>query len=239
QLVADAGHELRTPLTSLRTNLDLLVQTTSRGGLSDQDREELLADVRAQSEELTALVQDIVELARDDPAAAQVEELDFAEICERAIDRVKRRAPGLTFEVKLAPWVVRGDATALERAVANILDNAAKWSPAGATVQVRLDGGGGDICSSSTRSRVYRGPTCHTCSSASTAPPMPAGCLAPGSGWRSSSRSPTGMVARSKQPGPTPAERRAPFVSPLPLAPEPSRRLLGPFSGSSQDAGRL
>jgi two-component system, OmpR family, sensor histidine kinase MprB len=141
QLVADAGHELRTPLTSLRTNLDLLVQTTSRGGLSDQDREELLADVRAQSEELTVLVQDLVELARDDPAAAQVEELDFAEICERAIDRVKRRAPGLTFEVKLAPWVVRGDATALERAVANILDNAAKWSPAGATVQVRLDGG--------------------------------------------------------------------------------------------------
>ena len=141
QLVADAGHELRTPLTSLRTNLDLLVQSASRGGLSDEDREELLADVRAQSEELTVLVQDLVELARDDPAAAQVEELDFAEICERAIDRVKRRGPGLTFDAKLAPWVVRGDSTALERAVANILDNAAKWSPAGATVRVRLDGG--------------------------------------------------------------------------------------------------
>ncbi len=141
QLVADAGHELRTPLTSLRTNLDLLVQSATRGGLSDEDRDELLADVRAQSEELTILVQDLVELARDDPAAAQVEELDFAEVCERAIDRVKRRAPGLTFDVKLAPWVVKGDATALERAVANILDNAAKWSPAGASVQVRLDGG--------------------------------------------------------------------------------------------------
>jgi two-component system sensor histidine kinase MprB len=141
QLVADAGHELRTPLTSLRTNLDLLVQSATRGGLSEEDRDELLADVRAQSEELTVLVQDLVELARDDPAAAQVEELDFAEVCERAIDRVRRRAPGLTFDVKLAPWVVRGDATALERAVANILDNAAKWSPAGGTVQVRLDGG--------------------------------------------------------------------------------------------------
>jgi two-component system sensor histidine kinase MprB len=141
QLVADAGHELRTPLTSLRTNLDLLVQSATRGGLSDEDRDELLADVRAQSEELTMLVQDLVELARDDPAAAQIEELDFAEICERAIDRVRRRAPGLTFDVKLAPWVVKGDATALERAVANILDNATKWSPAGATVQIRLDGG--------------------------------------------------------------------------------------------------
>jgi two-component system sensor histidine kinase MprB len=141
QLVADAGHELRTPLTSLRTNLDLLVQSATRGGLSDSDRDELLADVRAQSEELTALVQDLVELARDEPPGAQVEELDFAEICERAVDRIKRRAPDLTFDAKLAPWTVRGDSTALERAVVNILDNAAKWSPPHGTVQVRLDGG--------------------------------------------------------------------------------------------------
>ena len=141
QLVADAGHELRTPLTSLRTNLDLLVQSASRGGLAEADREEVLADVRAQSEELTVLVQDLVELARDDPPDAEVEELDYADICERALDRIKRRAPDLTFDVKLAPWTVRGDATALERAVVNILDNAAKWSPPNGTVQVHLDGG--------------------------------------------------------------------------------------------------
>ena len=63
QLVADASHELRTPLTSLRTNLEVL----ARGGPPDPgDRDRLRADLVAQLEELTALVGDLVELARDD-----------------------------------------------------------------------------------------------------------------------------------------------------------------------------
>lgn len=143
QLVADAGHELRTPLTSLRTNLDLLAQSMDAGerGLPPAERDALVADVRAQIEELTGLVQDLVELARDDPPAAQAEEVDFAEVCERAVDRVRRRAASLTFDAELAPWSVRGDATALERAVTNILDNAAKWSPPAGKVSVRLERG--------------------------------------------------------------------------------------------------
>ncbi len=71
QLVADAGHELRTPLTSLRTNIDLLTQADSEGGLPAQARAELLADVRAQIEELTTLIGDLVELARDEPLPAR------------------------------------------------------------------------------------------------------------------------------------------------------------------------
>jgi two-component system, OmpR family, sensor histidine kinase MprB len=143
QLVADAGHELRTPLTSLRTNLDLLAQSAAAGerGLPAKDRDELLADVRAQVEEMSGLVQDLVELARDDPPAATAESFDLAAICERALDRVRRRAPGLNFEVHLEPWLVHGDATALERAVTNLLDNAAKWSPQAGTVTVTLKSG--------------------------------------------------------------------------------------------------
>jgi len=57
-------------------------------------------------------------------------------VIEHGIDRVRRRAPGLTFMVTTKPWIVFGDATALERAVTNLLDNAAKWSPAGGTVTV-------------------------------------------------------------------------------------------------------
>ena len=68
QLVADAGHELRTPLTSLRTNLDLLTQADRQGGLSEASRAELLDDVRFQIEELTTLIGDLTELARDEPA---------------------------------------------------------------------------------------------------------------------------------------------------------------------------
>jgi two-component system, OmpR family, sensor histidine kinase MprB len=139
RLVADAGHELRTPLTSLRTNIDLLTQAGI--DLPASAREELLDDVRAQLEELTTLVGDLVELARDEPTPAAVGTVELHEVLDQAVARVRRRAPSLTFEVAADPWYVEGDSSALERALTNLLDNAAKWSPPGGTVRVTLQGG--------------------------------------------------------------------------------------------------
>jgi two-component system sensor histidine kinase MprB len=143
RLVADAGHELRTPLTSLRTNLDLLAQADAEGGaqLPPGARTELLADVRAQIEELTNLIGDLVELARDEPLALVVEPVELPEVLDQAVARVRRRAPGVTFDVDAQPWWVVGEAGGLERALTNLLDNAAKWSPAGGVVTVRLADG--------------------------------------------------------------------------------------------------
>ena len=141
QLVADAGHELRTPLTSLRTNLDLLTQADDVGGLPAEARAELLDDVRAQIEEMTTLIGDLVELARDEPLTHVVESVDLSEVVYRALIRVRRRAPGVTFDVDAQPWWVIGEPAPLERAITNLLDNAAKWSPSGGTVTVRLGGG--------------------------------------------------------------------------------------------------
>ena len=146
QLVADAGHELRTPLTSLRTNLDLLAQADGADGAGGVElppgaKAELLGDVRAQIEELTTLIGDLVELARDEPLTHVVEAVDLPEVVDRAIGRVRRRAPGLTFDVGLDSWYVVGESAGLERAVTNLLDNAAKWSPPGGTVTVRLTDG--------------------------------------------------------------------------------------------------
>jgi two-component system sensor histidine kinase MprB len=140
RLVADAGHELRTPLTSLRTNLELLAASDrpDAPSLSEQDRKEISDDVRAQVEELSTLVGDIVELAREDAPQVVHEPVELTEVVERALARVGRRAPSVHFEVDLAPWSLLGDANALERAVLNLLDNAAKWSPAAATVHVAL-----------------------------------------------------------------------------------------------------
>ncbi|MPZ66992.1 MAG: HAMP domain-containing protein [Pseudonocardiaceae bacterium] len=140
RLVADAGHELRTPLTSLRTNLELLLASDRPDAptLSEQDRHEIYDDVRAQVEELSTLVDDLVELAREDAPQAGHETLDLVEIVQRAVARAQRRATDILFDVDLAPWELSGDANALERAVLNLLDNAAKWSPAGGTVTVRL-----------------------------------------------------------------------------------------------------
>ncbi len=140
RLVADAGHELRTPLTSLRTNLELLAASNrpDAPSLSEQDRKEISDDVRAQVEELSTLVGDIVELAREDAPQVVHEPLELPEVVERALARAGRRAPDVHFDVDLMPWSMLGDANALERAVLNLLDNAAKWSPSDATVTVRL-----------------------------------------------------------------------------------------------------
>jgi two-component system sensor histidine kinase MprB len=147
QLVADAGHELRTPLTSLRTNLDLLAQSEASldRQLPKEDRDALLADVRAQAEELSGLVADLVELARDDSPSAGPEPVDFAAVVDRAVERVRRRAVGVRFDVALQPWTVYGESAQLERAVTNVLDNAVKWSPADGAVAVRLMNGRLDV----------------------------------------------------------------------------------------------
>ncbi|HEY8455193.1 MAG TPA: HAMP domain-containing sensor histidine kinase [Actinopolymorphaceae bacterium] len=143
RLIADAGHELRTPLTSLRTNLDLLVQSESDDGprLSPADRSALLQDVRAQVVELSSLVGDLVELSREDPPTAAHAPVDFADIVTHAAERVRRRAQSLRFDLTIEPWTLWGDAQALERAVTNLLDNAAKWSPPGSVVTVTLRDG--------------------------------------------------------------------------------------------------
>ena len=62
QLVADASHELRTPITSLRTNIEVLAESDA---LPREERERLRADVEEQVAELGALVNDLIELARD------------------------------------------------------------------------------------------------------------------------------------------------------------------------------
>jgi two-component system sensor histidine kinase MprB len=141
QLIVDAGHELRTPLTSLRTNLELLAQADRRGGMNESARQEIFEDVTAQVEELSTLVGDLVELARDTPLEQTPEPLDMSDIVPRAVDRVRRRAPSVAFEAHVPPWWVVGEAQILERAVLNLLDNAAKWSPAGGTVRISLHNG--------------------------------------------------------------------------------------------------
>ncbi|MFB9904593.1 sensor histidine kinase [Allokutzneria oryzae] len=140
RLVADAGHELRTPLTSLRTNLELLLasQRADTPNLSEEDRSEIYADVRAQVNELSTLVGDLVELARDDAPGVVHEPVEMVDVVERALERARRRAPNLEFDARLRPWVLDGDANALERAALNLLDNAAKWSPPGGRVRVEL-----------------------------------------------------------------------------------------------------
>jgi two-component system sensor histidine kinase MprB len=140
RLVADAGHELRTPLTSLRTNVELLMAAMEPGAppLPEQEMVDLRADVIAQIEELSTLVGDLVDLTRDDAGEVVHEPVDVSEIIDRCLERVRRRRNDIEFDVDVTPWQVYGDPTGLSRAVLNLMDNAAKWSPSGETVGVRL-----------------------------------------------------------------------------------------------------
>ncbi|MBM7367359.1 HAMP domain-containing sensor histidine kinase [Gordonia hydrophobica] len=140
RLVADAGHELKTPLTSLRTNLELLIASSAPGApaVPAADMVELRSDVMAQIEELSTLVGDLVDLARDDALEAVHQEVDLEEVLDSALERVRRRRTDIDFDVQTTPWFVFGEEHALSRAVLNVLDNAAKWSPPGRAVRVRL-----------------------------------------------------------------------------------------------------
>ena len=136
RLVADASHELRTPLTSLRTNVELI----ARGNLPESDRKQALADVSAQLEELTALVTDVVDLARDGEPEVGIEDVRLDLLVADAVERARRHAPGVQFDTSLESSLVRGAPDRLYRAVANVLDNAAKWSPPNGRVEVQVSG---------------------------------------------------------------------------------------------------
>ncbi|MEV6059836.1 HAMP domain-containing sensor histidine kinase [Nocardia asteroides] len=140
RLVADAGHELKTPLTSLRTNMELLIAAAQPGAPSipEQDMAELRDDVVAQLRELSTLVGDLVDLAREEAPEAVFEHIDLTAVAARALDRVRRRRSDIEFVADLHPWFVYGHDAGLERAIVNVLDNAAKWSPHGAPVYVTM-----------------------------------------------------------------------------------------------------
>jgi two-component system sensor histidine kinase MprB len=138
QLVADASHELRTPVTALRTNIEVLL---AGGELPDDDRRRLLEDVREETEELSALITDVIELARGDEPLSGVEEVELDALVAEAVHRASRRRPTAEFRAELEPTVVEGLPDRLGRAVDNLLDNAAKYSPAGSAIEVGLRGG--------------------------------------------------------------------------------------------------
>jgi two-component system sensor histidine kinase MprB len=138
QLVTDASHELRTPLTSLRTNIDLLRQGVA---LSDRDRERLLHDVTRELDELTTLVANTVELARGGQRDLHLEHVRLDELADRVVERARARFPTVEFWLDADETTVWGDPDELERAVWNLVENAAKWSNGGGRVDLTVADG--------------------------------------------------------------------------------------------------
>jgi two-component system sensor histidine kinase MprB len=138
QLVADASHELRTPIASLRANVQVL---SDADRLPREELDALRRDIIAELDELTALVGDVVELARGDQPAGELDDVRLDEVVTALVERAQRRANAPSFEVQVEPTVVRGEPDRIGRAVSNLIDNACKWNAPGRPVEVRLADG--------------------------------------------------------------------------------------------------
>ncbi len=128
-LVADASHELRTPIASLRANIQVLEDADR---LPEEERASLRADIIAELDELTALVGDVVELARGSKPSDVVDDVRIDQIVRALVERAERRAPdGVVFHATLQPTVVSGEPERISRAISNLLGNAHQVEPAG------------------------------------------------------------------------------------------------------------
>lgn len=134
QLVADASHELRTPITSLRTNIEVLLEQGDE--LTGEDRRRLLADVLEQSEELSTLIGDVIELARGDLPISSAEDVRLDRVVDESLIRARRDFPHVRYESSLEPVIVEGIPERLHRAINNLLDNAAHHSPQDGVIEV-------------------------------------------------------------------------------------------------------
>ena len=137
QLIADASHELRTPLTSLRTNVDILASPIE---IDSEARTQVLEDVVGQLERMGRLVGDLIELARQEGTlelSKQTEIVGFHDIVSDVLADM-RRDPNIDIKDSLSPVFVRGVRNDLARVVANLVSNAAKWSPEGTVIEVTL-----------------------------------------------------------------------------------------------------
>jgi two-component system sensor histidine kinase MprB len=135
QLVADASHELRTPVTSLRTNIEILQHAPAMDG---PERERLLEDVVEQIGELTLLMNDLIDLARGEQQRTDLEDVRLDVVVEEALARAQRNSPATPLQASLDPVLLSGVAARLDRAVANLIDNAIKYSPPGKPVEIVL-----------------------------------------------------------------------------------------------------
>lgn len=138
QLVADASHELRTPIAAIRTDIEALL---SHPDLPADERAKILASADARIEDLTDLVLDVIELARDEDSTEETDQVRLDLIAADSISRLQDLAPDREIESSLTPTVIEGRPDRLYRAINNLLDNAHKYSPRERAIEISVDDG--------------------------------------------------------------------------------------------------
>jgi two-component system sensor histidine kinase MprB len=137
RLVQDAGHELRTPLTSLRTNVDVLRRHSD---LPADMKAKVLDDLDIEVAELSSLVEEVVAVGSGRNADEPIAEVALAEVVESAVGRISRRT-GRTIDIATDSSSVMAQRSAIERAITNLLDNAAKFDQTDLPISITVDDG--------------------------------------------------------------------------------------------------
>ncbi|MEI7619542.1 MAG: HAMP domain-containing sensor histidine kinase [Actinomycetota bacterium] len=137
RLVQDAGHELRTPLTSLRTNVDVLRR---HGDLPAEMRIKVLDDLDIEVAELSSLVEEVVAVGSGRSPDEPTIEVRIADVVESAAGRVGRRT-GRTIDITADDSVVLAQRSSLDRAITNLLDNAAKFDSSSEPIAISVTRG--------------------------------------------------------------------------------------------------
>lgn len=134
RLVQDSAHELRTPLTSITANVEWLMRAPDLDG---EAREEALRSIRSELGELNNVMAEIIELATDSHEPPTLEPVDLGPLVNDVIEQFRRRSDREVV-ADVSPLIVKGDADALARAVANLMSNAEKYSPAETPIGVEV-----------------------------------------------------------------------------------------------------
>jgi len=144
-LLTSISHDLRTPLASIIGTVSSLRSFQEK--YSAADREELLATLQEEAERLNRFVSNLLDMTRLESGAVELkrELIEVGEIIGSALQRAGNVLAGYRVEVNIEPGLpmLRLDAVLFEQVLFNLLDNAAKYSPAGGRIEIRASRDGG------------------------------------------------------------------------------------------------
>jgi heavy metal sensor kinase len=139
RFAADAAHELRTPLTALKGGIEVAL----RAERPAEEYRRVLTSSLEEVDQLIRLAEDLLLLSRSTAGLPAVRRpVDLEPLCLEALEVGVRLAKGKGVTARMGPMtpvVVTGDATALRRALLNLVDNAVKYTPAGGSVVISLE----------------------------------------------------------------------------------------------------